>query len=269
VVQERGVRGEADRSGGRRGRRRGPATAAKAAAAGVPGREAAATCGSVITTRSSGGSFPRIRSGWRGINLYAYVGSDPVNRTDPTGKWCQLQHQVIDGVEVEVLHCENISPGDLWTIERYLGRKSSGLRELWSSWGWPVPGGGGQWPSRYCQGRFDSTQCSELADAFARLITNTNSKCSGLGTNADRRFESGRYRWHPEMEAAGWAAKFAPLPGWRIVRLGPSAFASEEALVETVAHEERHMQNPFAGSQFHHNDGTDSVYALGRLCAAL
>jgi hypothetical protein len=71
------------------------------------------------------------------------------------------------------------------------------------------------------------------------------------------------------MEAAGWAAKFAPLPGWRIVRLGPSAFASEEALVETVAHEERHMQNPFAGSQFHHNDGTDSVYALGRLCAAL
>jgi len=79
-------------------------------------------------------------------NRTAFGADDPINNSDPSGLWCEVGPKFVQGLigegVVEVLVCQDLAPGDLATMEDYLGVPIDAIRDLWASWGWSTPEGG-------------------------------------------------------------------------------------------------------------------------------
>lgn len=192
-----------------------------------------------------------------GLNLYGFADGDPLSHSDPFGLWCEKR----GSGNGERLYCEDIGPGDFYTIRDYLGGAAGE-----SAFHTFQQAGFTKWSPSTCVGGFSDSQCTMLAQSFSKLTLHADSRCSSLGVSATKRFQAGRFRYKDLPDnLLGYAQKFWP---WGTITLDPDAFATPQILTTIVAHEARHFQNPFAGGGplgIFHRYG-DSVYRIGEYC---
>jgi RHS repeat-associated protein len=120
-----------------------------------------------------------------GLNGYGYANGDPVGNYDPWGLECEPRGQ-------ERLHCTDVGPGDYRTIRNFLGGEAgANAYATFESLGLT------EWSERTCRGGFSYAQCGEVAEAQARLTLHPDSYCSRLGVRSTRRFQRGKFRFHP------------------------------------------------------------------------
>jgi len=216
------------------------------------------------------------------VNRYTYAANNPVDGRDPSGNWCEIRIVQMEAappvarsttVEVEVLHCEDLGGGDLWTMEKYLGMDLDMMRDLWEDWGWPTPAGGA-WGDQ-CQGGFSDDQCSVLAETHANLIVSPKENCSRLGTHAAKRFQDGGYGLHEGLILRG-ENRYVAMAYPRVLFWGGTTkFSSElfgngvyaSSLQFTVAHEETHHLLVSEGVLNHLIAGERVPDKMGRWCS--
>ena len=196
-----------------------------------------------------------------GLNLYGFAGRDPVNNSDPFGLYCQRQSP-------DRMTCTG-APGDWWTISEFLGGATG-----WKVFQDAAKAGLMRWSPATCQGGFTFDECGRLASAFAKLISHDDDQCSSLGTQANKRFEAGRYKLVPDWirgfgglplrarpRGSFWAKRFA---GIEIAR---NAFVNRMNMANIVAHEETEL-GTFVGPR-HEIDQNDEVFQMGDHCGGL
>lgn len=198
-------------------------------------------------------------------NLYVFGMNDPINHADPSGAWCELKNAYEAD---ERLMCEDIRPGDFWTIRRYLGGETGrSAFNTFAELGWTT------WSSGTCfSGGFNAVHCSSMAESMSTLTLHSNESCRAAGVDATQWFQDGRFAYDEDLPYAGYAEKFFFPFGFGEITLGPGAFRNQTYLTEMIAHEVRHAQRPFEGhwwSEERHqaNRATDAVYVFGRTCA--
>ena len=196
-----------------------------------------------------------------GINLYAYVGNDPVNGRDPSGLcggsgdpelWSPASYERERGGACgNAEHLAELMNQDLLgdfrqrgvpTSDRYCDASGCGPGTVVATY-CAGPGAGSVSCATFvqgsyqCIGGFSAGQCTLIEGALANLRVNRNGTCAALGMSATIRFASGLFQLLLGQPTSVMGATYSGDP---ILYLTPSTFRRGE-LANTIAHEQYHL----------------------------